>query len=177
MFTRKYIKQGHLLIRHAEKLVRYRRDVLSESAIGDFKLQVEALRQSLKDRDEAKTKEESDRLHDLYTQYLPAPKDAVWRENVEVILVAVVVAIGWALVLLAVSAAIFAAGTILSGRLYLAGWIQAVPRRIVDGNVEQREERGERRPERVIERLQRVHHPLAPQFDVCPLLDPEISLE
>jgi len=35
----------------------------------------------------------------------------------------------WALVLLAVSAAIFVAGTILSGRLYLAGWIQAVPPR------------------------------------------------
>src|SRR5438874_11274533 len=94
MFTKKYIKHGHLLIRHSEKLVRYRRDVLSESAIGDFKLQVGALRQSLKDRDETKAKEESDRLHDLYTQYLPAPKDAAWRENVEVILVAVVVAIG-----------------------------------------------------------------------------------
>src|SRR2546425_11553931 len=35
----------------------------------------------------------------------------------------------WALALLAVSAAIFVAGTILSGRLYLAGWIQAVPPR------------------------------------------------
>jgi hypothetical protein len=35
----------------------------------------------------------------------------------------------WALLLLAVSAAIFVAGTILSGRLYLAGWIQAVPPR------------------------------------------------
>jgi hypothetical protein len=32
-------------------------------------------------------------------------------------------------VLLAVSAAIFLAGTMLSGRLYLAGWIQAVPPR------------------------------------------------
>ena len=94
MFTRKYIKHGHLLIRHAEKLLRYRRDVLSESTMGDFKLQIKALRQSLKDRNEAKAKEESDRLHDLYTQYLPAPKDAAWRENVEVILVAVVVAIG-----------------------------------------------------------------------------------
>jgi len=39
------------------------------------------------------------------------------------------VALEWALVLLAVSAVIFAAGTILSGRLYLAGWIQAVPPR------------------------------------------------
>jgi signal peptidase I len=94
MFTKKYVKHGHLLIRHAEKLLRYRRDVLSESAMGDFKLQIEALRQSLKDRDEAKAKEESDQLHELYTRYLPAPKDAAWRENVEVILVAVVVAIG-----------------------------------------------------------------------------------
>ena len=93
MFTKKYVKHGHLLIRHAEKLVRYRRDVLTEIAITDFDRQIGALRQSLKERDEAKAKEESDRLHDLYTKYLPAPKDASWRENVEVILVAVVVAI------------------------------------------------------------------------------------
>ena len=39
------------------------------------------------------------------------------------------VAAEWALLLLAVSAAVFAAGTILSGRLYLAGWIHAVPPR------------------------------------------------
>jgi len=38
-------------------------------------------------------------------------------------------AIGWALVLLAVSAVIFTLGAALSGRLYLAGWIQAVPPR------------------------------------------------
>jgi len=38
-------------------------------------------------------------------------------------------AIGWAFVLLAVSAVIFTVGTALSGRLYLAGWIQAVPPR------------------------------------------------
>jgi signal peptidase I len=94
MFTKKYVKHGHLLIRHAEKLLRYRRDVLSESTMGDFRLQIEALRQSLKDRDEPRAKEESDRLHDLYTQHLPSPKDAAWRENVEVILVAVVVAVG-----------------------------------------------------------------------------------
>ena len=81
MFTKKYVKHGHLLIRHAEKLVRYRRDVLSESVIDDFKLRIEALRQSLKDRDEAKAKADSDRLHDLYTQYLPTPKDAAWRET------------------------------------------------------------------------------------------------
>jgi signal peptidase I len=94
MFTKKYVKHAHLLIRHAEKLLRYRRDVLSESTMAEFRAQIEALRQALKARDEAKAKVESDRLHDLYTKYLPAPKDAAWRENVEVILVAVVVAIG-----------------------------------------------------------------------------------
>jgi signal peptidase I len=94
MFTRKYVKHGHLMIRHAEKLLRYRRDVMSESTMGDFRLQIEALRQSLKDRNEAKAKEETDRLHDLYVKHLPAPKDASWRENVEVILVAIVVAVG-----------------------------------------------------------------------------------
>jgi hypothetical protein len=35
----------------------------------------------------------------------------------------------WMLLLLATSAAIFAAGSVLSGRLYMAGWIQAVPPR------------------------------------------------
>jgi signal peptidase I len=94
MFTRKYVKHGHLMIRHAEKLLRYRRDVLPEGTMGDFRLEIEALRQSLKERNEAKAKEDTERLHDLYNKHLPAPKDASWRENVEVILVAVVVAVG-----------------------------------------------------------------------------------
>ena len=94
MFTKKYIKHGHILIRHAHKLLRYRSDVLPENTVNDFKRQMEGLRQSLKDRDEARAKEESDRLHDLYMKHLPAPKEAAWRENIEVILVAVVVAVG-----------------------------------------------------------------------------------
>jgi hypothetical protein len=40
-----------------------------------------------------------------------------------------ITATGWALVLLALSVVIFAVGTALSGRLYMAGWIQAVPPR------------------------------------------------
>src|SRR5438270_13801714 len=77
----------------AETLARYRPHVLTEIAMSDCDRPIGTLRQSLKERDAAKAKEESDRLHDLYTKYLPAPKDASWRENVEVILVAVVVAI------------------------------------------------------------------------------------
>jgi signal peptidase I len=94
MFTKSYIKHGRLLIRHADKLLRYRKDMLSESTIADLKTQIERVRQGLKDRNEKAVKDESEKLHTLYTQHLPAPRDAAWRENVEVILVAVVVAIG-----------------------------------------------------------------------------------
>ncbi|HEX4631830.1 MAG TPA: signal peptidase I [Chthoniobacterales bacterium] len=94
MFTKKYVKHGQILVRHAEKLLRYRRDVLEESTLEGFKAQIDVVRKSIKDRDEARAKAESDRLHDLYMKHLPAPKDASWRENVEVVLVAVVVAIG-----------------------------------------------------------------------------------
>ena len=46
-----YIKHGRLLIRHAEKLLKYRKDVLSEATIADLKTQIEKVRKSLKDRD------------------------------------------------------------------------------------------------------------------------------
>ncbi|MCA1659502.1 MAG: hypothetical protein LC642_03030, partial [Verrucomicrobiaceae bacterium] len=71
MFTRRYIKHGKLLIRHTEKLLRYRKDVLSESTIADLKTQIERVRQGLTDRNEIAVKEESDKLHTLYTQHLP----------------------------------------------------------------------------------------------------------
>ena len=94
MFTPSYIKHGRLLIRHAEKLLRYRKDVLSESTISDLKTQIEKVRKALSARDAQAVKNESERLHTLYMQHMPTPKDAAWRENIEVILVAIVVAVG-----------------------------------------------------------------------------------
>jgi signal peptidase I len=94
MFTPSYIKHGRLLVRHAEKLLRYRKDVLSDSAISDLKTQIEKVRKAISNRDERAVKSESEQLHTLYMQHMPTPKDAAWRENIEVIMVAIVVAIG-----------------------------------------------------------------------------------
>jgi signal peptidase I len=94
MFQPRYIKHAHLLIRHAEKLLRYRKDVLPQSTLDELRGQVEKLRAAVKARDSRAVNEESERLDVLYSRHLPTPKDAVWRENVEVILVAIVVAIG-----------------------------------------------------------------------------------
>src|SRR4051812_9393627 len=94
MFTPRYVKHGRLLLRHAEKLVRYRRDVIDEGTLSRIKALIKELKKSLKARNELKAREESKELHDLYMANLPAPKELAWRENIEVILVAIVVAVG-----------------------------------------------------------------------------------
>jgi signal peptidase I len=94
MFQPRYIKHSHLLIRHAEKLIRYRRDRLSEASIAELRAQIDRVHAAIKARDKNGTHAESERLDALLTTYTPPHRDAVWRENVEVILVAIVVAIG-----------------------------------------------------------------------------------
>ena len=94
MFQPRYIKHSHLLVRHAEKLIRYRRDRLSQAVVAELRGQIEKVRAAMKARDQKKTQEESEQLDALLTAHTPPHKDAVWRENVEVILVAIVVAVG-----------------------------------------------------------------------------------
>ncbi|MGI8431272.1 MAG: S26 family signal peptidase, partial [Chthoniobacterales bacterium] len=94
MFEPRYIKHSHLLVRHAEKLVRYRRDVLGAGTIAELRTQSDRVRAAMKARDKLTTIAESEKLDALLTEHLPPHRDAVWRENVEVILVALVVAIG-----------------------------------------------------------------------------------
>jgi len=94
MFQPRYVKHSHLLIRHAEKLIRYRRDRLRPETIGELRVQIDKVQAAIKARDNRGTHEESERLDALLNTHTPPHKDAVWRENVEVILVAIVVAVG-----------------------------------------------------------------------------------
>ena len=94
MFTPGYIKHGRLLVRHAEKLLRYRKDLLSDSASTELRTQIDKVKKALDNRDKEAVRVESEQLHNVYVQRMPSPKDAAWRENVEVILVAIIVAIG-----------------------------------------------------------------------------------
>src|SRR5881398_2523472 len=94
MFRSRSIKHARLLIRHAEKLMRYRCDVLSETALADIRHQIEALERSIKERDLPGVRENSERLDALVAQHSPSHREAGWRENCEVILVAIVVAVG-----------------------------------------------------------------------------------
>src|SRR6476646_11215598 len=94
MFRSRSIKHARLLIRHAEKLIRYRCDVLSDAALADLRRQIETLERSIKERNLPGVRENSERLDALVAEHSPSHREAGWRENCEVILVAIVVAIG-----------------------------------------------------------------------------------
>src|SRR5437588_2401392 len=94
MFRARSIKHARLLIRHAEKLIRYRRDVLSETASTDIRQQIETLERAIKEREPPAVRENSERLDALVAEHSPSHREAGWRENCEVILVAIVVAVG-----------------------------------------------------------------------------------
>src|SRR4051812_48213449 len=94
MFTSRYVKHSKLLLRHAQKFLRYKTDVLApddreEVAAGMRRLHA-ALRQRDRKQIEARAEELDAKLHKLS----PINWESHWRENCEVFLVAIVVAIG-----------------------------------------------------------------------------------
>src|ERR1051325_8016760 len=94
MFTPRYVKYSKLLLRHAQKYLRYKPDVLDTATYDEARGQIRRLRASLRQRDpkeiETRTEELDAKLHQL----TPVTWESHWRENVEVILVAIVVAVG-----------------------------------------------------------------------------------
>src|SRR5205814_5065663 len=94
MFRSRSIRHARLVVRHAEKLVRYRCDVLSESTLAEIRQEIQALENAIRQRDLLAVRENSERLDALVAQHSPSHREAGWRENCEVILVAIVVAVG-----------------------------------------------------------------------------------
>jgi signal peptidase I len=94
MFTPRYIKHGRLLLRHARKYLRYKDDQLSTAMREEVRARVAGLREALRQRDHDRIKSEAEALDAKLHEITPVTWESHWRENCEVILVAVVVAIG-----------------------------------------------------------------------------------
>src|SRR6266852_5812093 len=94
MFTPRYVKHSKLLLRHAQKYFRYKRDILDTvtyDAVGaDIRRLHAALRQHDRKQIEGRAEELDAKLHNL----TPVTWESHWRENCEVILVAIVIAVG-----------------------------------------------------------------------------------
>jgi signal peptidase I len=94
MFTSRLTKHSKLLVRHARKYLRYKDDLLSTQAREELRAGVNALEEALRKRDQARVKSEAEALDAKLHELTPVTWESHWRENCEVILVAVVVAIG-----------------------------------------------------------------------------------
>ena len=94
MFTSRHVKHSRLLLRHARKYLRYKDDRLSASDREQIVAEMKSLREALRDRDRAKVHSTADTLDKTLHRLTPVTWESHWRENCEVILVAIVVAVG-----------------------------------------------------------------------------------
>ncbi|MGI9089425.1 MAG: signal peptidase I [Chthoniobacterales bacterium] len=94
MFTPRYVKHSKLLLRHAQKYLRYKRDVLPDAERAAVQTRIDALDIALRQKQSEKIKTEAEALDAKLHQLTPVTWEAHWRENCEVILVAIIVAIG-----------------------------------------------------------------------------------
>ncbi len=93
-FAPQYIKEGRLVVKNARKLLHYKRDLIPQAGLADFEATIDRLEQAIKERDLKGVEEATQRLEKQWSKYMPPAEDAAWRENCEVFLVAIVIAIG-----------------------------------------------------------------------------------
>ena len=94
MFTPRYVKHSKLLLRHAQKYLRYKKDILSEADHADITTSIGSLGAALRAKDGDRIKSEAESLDGKLHKLTPVTWEAHWRENCEVILVAIIVAVG-----------------------------------------------------------------------------------
>lgn len=94
MFKSRAIKHSQLLVRHAEKYLRYKRDILSEAEREEIAAGIASLKDALREKDNDRIHSAAQSLDEKLHKLTPVTWEAQWRENVEVILVALVVAVG-----------------------------------------------------------------------------------
>jgi signal peptidase I len=94
MFTPRHVKHSRLLLRHARKYLRYKADLLSGTEREQIVGEISALRDALRGGDREKIRGAAGTLDRTLHRLTPVTWQSHWRENCEVILVAVVVAVG-----------------------------------------------------------------------------------
>jgi len=95
MFTPKWKKEAKLLAKGARKFVNYKRDLLKPDRVEEIESRRDDLLKAVKEGNEAKAKEAGKQLRATCENSLKYEKPVGWlEENVEVMFVAIVVALG-----------------------------------------------------------------------------------
>jgi len=94
MFTSRQIKHSRLLLRHARKYLRYKHDKLSDVDREQIVSEMQTLREALRLKDRQNIHTAAETLDKTLHKLTPVTWESHWRENCEVILVAIVIAVG-----------------------------------------------------------------------------------
>jgi signal peptidase I len=92
--TPRYVKEAKQYLHGAQKFLHYKRDILKPDQIEKIEARMAELRTAMRDKRCDPVHEAMRELDALIGKIAPPPKDAGWRENVEVFLVAIVIAAG-----------------------------------------------------------------------------------
>ncbi|MFT3991327.1 MAG: signal peptidase I [Luteolibacter sp.] len=95
MFTPKWKKEALFLAKNGRKFVDYKRDLLTPERVAEIESRRRDLLDAIKAKDRAKVDEASKQLRNACEKSLPCQKPQGWfEENVEVMFVAIVIALG-----------------------------------------------------------------------------------
>lgn len=92
--TPRHVKYGRAFAKDARKLLAYKRDLLTAPVIADFEAGIAKLDEAVTRRDAREIEESAAALDKQCAGFVKPQKDAGLRENCEVFLVAIVVALG-----------------------------------------------------------------------------------
>lgn len=93
IFLPKAVKQGRQFAQDARKMVAYKRDLWDDQTRNEFETGIASLEKATKTHNDSTIEEAARHLDELCRRYLPKVENAGWKENVEVFLVAIVVAL------------------------------------------------------------------------------------
>src|SRR2546423_13692227 len=94
-FLSKRVRQATAMRKHVEKILHHQRDILSPQAVAGVQTAIDDLQKALESQvDNAALEKEMEKLETAANKWLKPYPNAAWRENVEVLLVALAVAMG-----------------------------------------------------------------------------------
>lgn len=93
-FQPRYRKDARLVLKNARKMLHTQRDLMKPGPLAEMEASLAALKQALGRNDRPAIEQATAKVEEAFAQSFPALPDAGWRENVEVFLVAIVVALG-----------------------------------------------------------------------------------
>src|ERR1700738_2738256 len=94
MFVAKYLEEGRALLKGARRVVNYERDRARPEQLRELEAKIVDLKAALKARTEKKVDEAEKNLLPLLTRVQPSRTYRGIRDNIELIIVAIVLALG-----------------------------------------------------------------------------------